>query len=250
MTKGQFYIIEILMRLHKLQAEWQGSDKNLFDFFHIEVESDFEGELEDALVDVDFYNKIKPYCNENLLSWLKQVKVDIDAIIVEYMEDNRGCYYPSVELSFYQDEGLRTKRKIRLVEAIREHIERYELVHGKPQQEQATPEPQQSILPKELNTREAETYFSEAIDRGWIERRGNNLRWTGFGKKPCVAQLAYLCSRVYGYVYNNDRNEGERVPYKALEKLFSVERLDRSLKQVYEAKSPQHWRQDIDSLFD
>lgn len=105
-------------------------------------------------------------------------------------------------------------------------------------------------LPEELNTATAVRIFTMAISKGWIEPRANGLKWIGVGRRPNVAQLAYLCGRVYGYVYRNGRNEGEHIPYEALGKLFGVTRLDRSLSQVYEAKNPQFWRKDIDNLFD
>ncbi len=105
-------------------------------------------------------------------------------------------------------------------------------------------------LPEELSTDVANKIFGTAISKGWIEVQNKQYKWVGFGKRPSIAQLAYLCGRVYGYVYKNSRNEGEHIPYNALEKLFNVERLDRSLAQVYEAVKPQSWRKEIDSLFD
>ena len=211
MTKGQFYIVEILMRLHKLQAEWQGSDKNLSDFYEIEVEGDFDGELKDALVDEAFYNRIKPYYNGNLLSWLQQVKAIIDVITKEYMEDNRGCRYPSVELSFYQKKGLETIGTIRLVEAVKEYIERFEFVHGQPQPEQAIPEPQQ--IPDELNTEQGRELLRRTIEGGFCDEAYNWLK--------TKALLAYYGDKASEYLkigkgFYDGREKTNWKPFEAL----------------------------------
>lgn len=115
------------------------------------------------------------------------------------------------------------------------------------------PEPQQ--LPDSLNTLTAQVIFGKAIFEGWMRKTSWGFEWLGIDGKKGVGskgQLAYLCGRVYGYKYGNtfSGNVGDRVPYEALQALFNVSRLDRALRQVYEAKKEQPWRGKIDGLFE
>ena len=101
-----------------------------------------------------------------------------------------------------------------------------------------------------LNTETAKVAFKNAIDKGWIKKVGGHLMWLGPDSKKNKAQLAYFCGKIYGYRYDEDnlKNVGNRVPYKRLESIFNVSRLDVALKQVYEAIRIQKWRKVIDSI--
>ncbi len=105
-------------------------------------------------------------------------------------------------------------------------------------------------LADELNTQKARHTFAKAIAKGWMRQRPEGgFQWLGFGDNGHKAKLAYLCAKVYGYQYTADRgNVGDNVPYDALERLFDVTRLDRAMQQVFEAKKPQRWQQQIDQI--
>ncbi len=103
---------------------------------------------------------------------------------------------------------------------------------------------------EELYTDEAQKAFAKAIEKGWIEKSTTWLKWLGTDGKGKKAELAYLCARIYGYIYStNNGNVGNNVPYEALNNLFRVTRLDRAVQQVFEAKRPQLWRKRIDEIF-
>lgn len=80
-------------------------------------------------------------------------------------------------------------------------------------------------------------YINEAINRGLIEKT-DSYKWNG--KK---ASLAYFLEKVFA------PQKTEQMPYKRLEIMFNVSRLDSALTQVYNAKKPQKWRIDIDKIF-
>ena len=112
------------------------------------------------------------------------------------------------------------------------------------------PEGDDVELCDELNTQKARKTFALAIGKGWMRRQPEGgYEWLGVGKNGHKAKLAYLCAKVYGYQYTANRgNVGDNVPYDDLEKLFNVTRLDRAMQQVFEAKKPQLWRQQIDKI--
>ena len=118
--------------------------------------------------------------------------------------------------------------------------------------ESQQPEPKQcliDLLPDHLKSDEVVEIFQRAIDAKMIEKTATGLKWLQIGSKGGKAQLAYFCGKLFGYEYSAYGNKGKRVPYKELEELFGVNRLDRALKQVWDAKEPQRWRVKIDALF-
>ena len=137
-------------------------------------------------------------------------------------------------------------------------LERYGVEWGQKERsehdEQRETKPGGIALPLELDTDRAREKFAEAIARRWMAEKGNGYEWRGVTDKGKKAQLAYFCGRVYGYKwgYTNTTsggNVGKRVPWQALQALFSFHGdLHKSLRQVYDAK-PQPWRRIIDSIF-
>ena len=117
-------------------------------------------------------------------------------------------------------------------------------------QDDTTPLPA-STGDTDLNTGLAPMVFPKAIERGWMKKTTGGAKWLGTDGNASKAQLAYFCGRVYGYELNSkvNGNAGGHVPYEALQRYFNVTRLDRSLKQCYEAKKEQPWRKIIDSIF-
>lgn len=189
-----------------------------------------EGRKEATRILKGLYQMLKPY--------EKQIRDDWDSI--------------------RRDECLGSLKELQQVQTMYEVCNDYHnLVGFMESLTQLSNEPQHSDnnsivveLPDELNTDVAQKVFSVAISKGWIEVENGKYKWLGFGQRPSKAQLSYLLSRVYGYVFRNDWNVGEHLPYMALEELFNVKRLDRSVRQTYEAKKPQPWRKHIDKLFE
>lgn len=104
----------------------------------------------------------------------------------------------------------------------------------------------------QLQNELARSVFDCAVRKGWMQYNGKGgFIWKGFGRRPSKAQLAYLCAKIYGYIYSVTKgNIGSNVPYEELERLFGVTRLDRAVQQVFEAIRPQLWRKDIDTLLE
>ncbi len=109
----------------------------------------------------------------------------------------------------------------------------------------------QDLLPEQLRTNnKAVEYIQRAIKANMIQQVSDGLRWVQIGKRGKHAQVAYFVGELCGYKDGGFRgNVGNRVSYGLFEKLFDEKRLDRALKQVYEAK-PQWWRKKIDALFE
>ena len=114
-----------------------------------------------------------------------------------------------------------------------------------------TSEEKHLVLPDELNTERVVFCLNRAIDKGYIRIIADKrLEWLGDDGKQALARLAYFCGLIFGYKIDShtNGNAGGRVPYIALERLFNVKRLDRSLRQVYDATKPQRWRTLYDNL--
>ena len=114
-----------------------------------------------------------------------------------------------------------------------------------------TSEEKHLVLPDELNTERVVFCLNRAIDKGYIRIiTDKRLEWLGDDGKQALARLAYFCGLIFGYKIDShtNGNAGGRVPYIALERLFNVKRLDRSLRQVYDATKPQRWRSLYDNL--
>ena len=99
-------------------------------------------------------------------------------------------------------------------------------------------------LQPDIMTNSAKKYFAKAIEAGFMEQRGNGYKWTF--KNGLKAALCYFIMKVY----SPDITDPKTIRYKALEKLFDVERLDSALCAMLNAKKPQEWRGEIDGLFD
>jgi hypothetical protein len=111
-------------------------------------------------------------------------------------------------------------------------------------------EPNSIKLPKELDTSRARIYFKKAMEKDWLRLENDRYRWIGTNDKGNTSELAYFLGRVYNYKHTFNGNDGEDFPEESLNKLFYAKRLYSSLTQVYNAKKPQRWRSQIDTIFD
>lgn len=101
-----------------------------------------------------------------------------------------------------------------------------------------TPPEEQGGQPQQETEREKQ-YFARSIEAGFMEKTATGYKWTWGGKK---ARLAYFITKIYGV--------NQQIPYKRLESLFGVSRLDSAVNQLMNAKQPQKWRQQIDRIFE
>ena len=108
----------------------------------------------------------------------------------------------------------------------RELIDDYTRSTLKPQ---SAPEPQPE--PKQR-------YFNKAIEKGFMGKTESGYNWL-FGSK---ASLGYFIIKIHG--------SNEQIPFKHLEELFGVKRLDRAVSQLADVTKPQKWRAEIDKLIE
>lgn len=85
-------------------------------------------------------------------------------------------------------------------------------------------------------------YFNKAIEVGFMKQKENGYEWL-YNKGQKVS-LAYFLQKVF------DPKGTAQIPFKHLEALFGVTRLDSALDGALSAKKPQKWRGNIDMLFD
>lgn len=212
---------------------------------HITATEDF--------ADIDFYDE------ETATPFEKQVRRMQEAVasiydsqirpMQEAMQKTLGIPAPATE----SPDRRKAKAMREFCGIVTNSLNKYGIVWRQERQGQALQHQRESqSLPDSLNTEIARKVFGKAIANGWMSKTASGYKWRGIDGKASKAQLAYLCGKVYGYQYGNtySGNVGDRVPYEALQALFSITRLDRALRQANEAKKPQRWRQIIDSLFD
>lgn len=117
-------------------------------------------------------------------------------------------------------------------------LEEYGLNSGEPQQ--MTKLVVDDNLPSKITQKEVECY-EKAINSGMAEKTEDGYKWLyNNGSK---ASLAYFLYKLF-----NPNGTGQ-IPYQRLNKLWNVTRLDSALSQTLNAKHPQRWRTQIESLF-
>lgn len=117
-------------------------------------------------------------------------------------------------------------------------LEDYGLNSGEPQQ--MTKLVVDDNLPSKITKKEVECY-EKAINSGMAEKTEDGYKWLyNNGSK---ASLAYFLYKLF-----NPNGTGQ-IPYQRLNKLWNVTRLDSALSQTLNAKHPQRWRTQIESLF-
>ena len=111
--------------------------------------------------------------------------------------------------------------------------------------------PQEVQLPSTLNTEKTRKVFVSALNKGWMQPNNKGgYDWLGFDGKAVWSKLGYMVAKMYGANYNAYGNQGNNIPYRDLEKLFGVSRLERTAQRVFEAKNPQVWRDVINELIE
>ena len=97
-------------------------------------------------------------------------------------------------------------------------------------------------LPKELDTDRARIYFARAIEKGYMEKTDKGYKWLYGGNRGKV-RLGYFLVKVFC------QDKTDKLPQKAITKLFGVERMDSAINQLQDAQKLQKWIPDIDNLF-
>lgn len=95
-------------------------------------------------------------------------------------------------------------------------------------------------LPSRLTEDEA-LYYNKAIEKGFAKENDNGYKW--LYNKGSKASLAYFLYKIFS------PNGMGQIPFKRLDMLWGVKRLDSALTQTLNAKHTQQWRTQIDSLF-
>ena len=90
---------------------------------------------------------------------------------------------------------------------------------------------------------EAEKYFNKAIQAKLMKKREDDT-YEWLHNNGLKASLGYFLNRVF-----NPKGTSQ-IPYKCMESLFNMSRLDTAIDQALTAKKPQKWRTEIDTLFD
>lgn len=105
-------------------------------------------------------------------------------------------------------------------------------------------------LPKAINTKRAQKYFTMAVKRGYMNCENGKFSWIGTGKRVNKSELAYFLGRIYGYRHSVSGNTGTEFPTDELNALFGETKLYDLLVQVHTAQKEQKWRALIDELFE
>lgn len=123
-------------------------------------------------------------------------------------------------------------------------VERWlqEQIFCKPQQKSHTAVTKQDIVKPQQETELEKKYFAKAIQAGLMGKDCNSYIW--LHNSGLKASLGYFINRVF-----NPKGTA-KIPYKRMENLFNVSRLDTAIDQALTAKKPQKWRKEIDTLFD
>ena len=94
---------------------------------------------------------------------------------------------------------------------------------------------------EDLTDREKE-YYQKAISKGMAKKTDNGYKWLYCGGSK--VSLSYFLNKVFC-----PKGFGV-IPFKKLEKLWGVKRLDSTSYQLANAKKPQRWRGYINTLFE
>lgn len=96
---------------------------------------------------------------------------------------------------------------------------------------------------QDIMTDRAKKYFEKAIEAGYMEKMGSGYKWTFPISRGAKAALSFFIMMVY------NPDNCKQIPFKALERLFDVGRLDSAYSAMLTVKKPQEWRGMIETLF-
>jgi hypothetical protein len=106
---------------------------------------------------------------------------------------------------------------------------------------QQAPEPTNTKPQQEELTEREKQYYEKAIKQGMAIKTDSGYKWLYCSGSK--VSLVYFLSKVFC------PKGVEQIPFKRLNNLWGVSRLDSANDQLANAKKPQRWRQHIDNLF-
>lgn len=106
---------------------------------------------------------------------------------------------------------------------------------------QQAPEPTNTKPQQEELTEREKQYYEKAITQGMAIKTDSGYKWLYCSGSK--VSLVYFLSKVFC------PKGVEQIPFKRLNNLWGVSRLDSANDQLANAKKPQQWRQHIDNLF-
>lgn len=185
----------------------------------------------------DAKEKSVEHCFGDLLQVVYMYATRLDALLLE----------KGINLMWYQEESgiyILTRRDITLLQ---EYCGSYKLARKYIDEALPQTEPQQitkiGVKNNSLSklTKAEVEYYGKAVKSGMAEKTEDGYIWKyNNGSK---ASLAYFLYRIF-----NPNGTGQ-IPFKKLDVLWDVSRLDSALDKAISAKNPQQWRTDIDKLF-
>lgn len=104
------------------------------------------------------------------------------------------------------------------------------------------PQPEAQITAHEPQQGTKQKYFDKAIEAGFMEKTATGYKWL-FGGNMGLVRLGYFIHKIYDDI--------EAIPYKRLEAMFGVKRLDSALQRALESgqiDKVKKWKEKIDSL--
>ena len=200
-----------------------------------EYKADKYREIANSITDIK--EKTVEHCFDNLLQVVYMYATRLDALLLE----------KGINLMWYQKESgiyILTRRDITLLQ---EYCGSYKLARKYIDEALPQTEPQQitkiGVKNNSLSklTKAEVEYYGKAVKSGMAEKTEDGYIWKyNNGSK---ASLAYFLYRIF-----NPNGTGQ-IPFKKLDVLWDVSRLDSALDKAISAKNPQQWRTDIDKLF-
>lgn len=200
-----------------------------------EYKADKYREIANSITDIK--EKTVEHCFDNLLQVVYMYATRLDALLLE----------KGINLMWYQKESgiyILTRRDITLLQ---EYCGSYKLARKYIDEALPQTEPQQitkiGVKNNSLSklTKAEVDYYGKAVKSGMAEKTEDGYKWKyNNGSK---ASLAYFLNKIF-----NPDGTGQ-IPFKKLDVLWDVSRLDSALDKAINAKNPQQWRTDIDKLF-
>lgn len=222
--------IELLLREYD-EEDTEGITHALLNFYKELKEKEKPDNQDDCFVQLWHKHLSKNKTPENYLSLAKAMLFNWNTYIAFFKDGLLlRCFY-EIQMDEYISYELRDLRKAQKHKA----------------------KDSKGKLTDVLNTELARDIFAECLKKGWMHETENGYHWEGIPEiRGRVAQLVYLCGKIYGFKYSDKlgRNVGAAFPDSELCKLFNVKDMEKQLVQVYQAVNKQIWRAIIDKLFE
>ena len=178
------------------------------------------------------------YCCSEWVSIAIQFANRLDALLLTY----------GVDLLQLQEKSGIYLKSYRLISDVDYYVGSFELaqhyINALPPRQRATSPGERQGKPapaiQEPQSERAKKAFVKAVEAGYMEKTATGYKW--LYANASKASLGYFIMKVYS------PENTKQIPFKALEGVFDVKRLDRAVEQATNVKKPQPWREQIDNL--